>query len=254
MAYEIKQIQNLSAKIHHAWEAFKDIPAPAAAPATLAAMIDHTLLKPEASRRQIEALCDEAAEYRFASVCVNPVWVPLCANALRGSAVKVCTVIGFPLGASSTVVKAAETMRAIDDGATEVDMVLAVGLLKSGLLEDTLLDIHAVVDAAHQRGVLAKVILETCLLSEEEKLIASQLSVQAGADFVKTSTGFSTGGATREDVFLLRQAVGPDIGVKASGGIRTYADAISMIHAGASRLGASAGVKIVQEARTVSAE
>jgi len=252
MSHEIKRTQPLLAKINRAWLEHEKTEVPPVSAEKLAGMIDHTLLKPEATRAQIEKLCAEAKEYSFASVCVNPVWVPLCSAELEGSPVKVCTVVGFPLGANSNVIKAAETMKAIQDGATEIDMVMAVGLLKSGLEEDTLLDIRAVTDAAHDRGAIVKVILENCLLSEEEKITACELSLQAGADFVKTSTGFSSGGATLQDVFLMRQVVGPEAGVKAAGGIRKYADAAAAVHAGASRLGASAGVKIVEEARAAS--
>ncbi|HMN13037.1 MAG TPA: deoxyribose-phosphate aldolase [Bellilinea sp.] len=248
MSHDTKQIQPLAAQIHRGWLDHEKTTAPDVSAKKLAGMIDHTLLKPEATREQIVKLCAEAREHEFASVCVNPVWVPLCAAELEGSPVKVCTVVGFPLGANSSVIKAAETMKAIQDGATEIDMVLAVGLLKSGLREDTLFDIRSVTDAAHDRGAIVKVILENCLLTLEEKILACQLCLEAGADFVKTSTGFAAGGATLEDVYLMRQVVGPDVGVKAAGGIRTYADAVAVVHAGASRLGASAGVKIIEGA------
>lgn len=213
----------------------------------LAAMIDHTLLKPDATPGQIDQLCAEARKYQFASVCVNPVHVHRCAQALRGSPVKVCTVIGFPLGASASEVKAFEARKAIQDGAAELDMVINVGLLKGGELPQVQQDIHSVVEAAAPAGALVKVIIEACLLTDAEKVTACQLSQAAGVDFVKTSTGFSSGGATPEDVALMRQTVGPEIGVKAAGGVRTLADAQRMIAAGASRLGSSAGVKIMLE-------
>jgi len=212
----------------------------------LAKMIDHTLLKPDATPDQIAQLCFEARKYQFASVCVNPAWVKLCAQLLEGSPVKVCTVIGFPLGATASEVKAFETTNAIDQGATEIDMVINIGALKARELELVAKDIRGVVNAAHARGMIVKVILETALLSDEEKTIACLLSKEAEADFVKTSTGFSGGGATVHDIALMRQAVGPEMGVKASGGVRTYEDAESMIKAGATRIGASAGVKILQ--------
>jgi deoxyribose-phosphate aldolase len=211
----------------------------------LASLIDHTLLKPEATRDQVEQLCREAAQFCFASVCVNPVWVPLCAEILRGSGVKVCTVIGFPSGAHSPDVKAYETRRAVEQGAEEVDMVINIGALKSkdyALVEN---DIRGVVQAAG-RSTVVKVILETSLLTREEKIMGSSLSKAAGADFVKTSTGFAGGGATVEDVKLMRETVGPEIGVKASGGIRSKEDVEAMVEAGANRIGASAGIKIVR--------
>jgi deoxyribose-phosphate aldolase len=212
----------------------------------LAKMIDHTLLKPDATPEQIAQLCFEARKYEFASVCVNPTWVKLCAQLLEGSPVKVCTVIGFPLGATASEVKAFEARNAIDQGASEIDMVINIGALKARELEFVAKDIRGVVNAAHSRGMIVKVILETVLLTDEEKTIACLLSKEAGADFVKTSTGFAGGGATVHDVALMRRAVGPEIGVKASGGVRTYEDAESMIKAGATRIGASAGVKILQ--------
>jgi len=214
----------------------------------IARWIDHTLLKPEATRPQVRLICQEALEYGFASVCVNPGFVPLVAETLAGSPVEVCTVIGFPLGASLTAAKAAETGLAIEAGATEVDMVLNIGALKGQAYDQALADIQAVVRVAREQNVLVKVILETALLTREEKIMACLLCQEAGADFVKTSTGFSSGGATCEDVTLMRRVVGPQMGVKASGGIRTYADAVAMIRAGANRLGASAGVAIVKEA------
>jgi deoxyribose-phosphate aldolase len=209
-----------------------------------AKMIDHTLLKAEATQEQIIKLCEEAREYGFASVCVNPVWVKTATKELKGSDVKVCTVIGFPLGASTTTVKAFETEDAIKNGAEEVDMVMAIGLLKSGEDEAVEADIRAVVDAARGKA-LVKVIIETSLLTEEEKVRACEISIRAGADFVKTSTGFSTGGATVEDVALLRKVVGYNVGVKASGGIRDVNDLKAMVEAGANRIGASSGVKIM---------
>lgn len=210
----------------------------------IARMIDHTALKPDTTENQIIKLCEEAKEYHFASVCVNPTWVKKSAEQLAGTEVKVCTVIGFPLGANTPEVKAFETDQAIKDGATEVDMVINIGALKDGNNELVERDIKAVVDAAKGRA-LTKVIIETCLLTDEEKVRACELAVKAGADYVKTSTGFSTGGATKEDIALMRKTVGPDIGVKASGGVRNAADAEAMIAAGATRIGASAGIEIV---------
>jgi deoxyribose-phosphate aldolase len=210
----------------------------------VAKMIDHTLLKADATKDQIEKICAEAKEYNFASVCVNPTWVKLSSDLLNGTEVKVCTVIGFPLGASTPETKAVETKNAIENGATEVDMVINIGALKGGDNELVERDIRAVVDAAKGKA-LTKVIIETCLLTEEEKVRACELSVKAGADFVKTSTGFSTGGATAEDIALMRKTVGPDLGVKASGGVRSAEDAQKMIEAGATRIGASSGAAIV---------
>ncbi|EPD54383.1 deoxyribose-phosphate aldolase [Paenisporosarcina sp. HGH0030] len=211
----------------------------------IASMIDHTLLKPEATKEQIEKLCAEAKEYTFASVCVNPTWVKTSAELLTGTPVKVCTVIGFPLGASTPETKAFETTDAINNGAGEIDMVLNVGAMKSQDMDLVKRDVEAVVNAAKGKAIV-KVILETCLLTKEEIKVASQLSKDAGADFVKTSTGFSTGGATFEDVALMREVVGPDLGVKASGGVRSLEDVQKMIEAGATRIGASSGVQIVQ--------
>ncbi|MED1468297.1 deoxyribose-phosphate aldolase [Bacillus salipaludis] len=211
----------------------------------IAAMIDHTLLKPDATRQQIETLCQEAKEYKFFSVCVNPGWVKTCSDLLNGSDVKVCTVIGFPLGATTSETKAFETKNAIDHGADEVDMVINIGALKDHNDQLVESDIRAVVDAAEARA-LTKVIIETSLLTQEEKIRACQLAVQAGADFVKTSTGFSSGGATIEDIALMRQTVGPELGVKASGGVRSTEDALKMIEAGATRIGASSGVAILK--------
>jgi deoxyribose-phosphate aldolase len=213
-----------------------------------ASLIDHTLLKPEATEDDIRRLCEEAAQFRFASVCVNPTWVRASACHLRGTHVPVCTVIGFPLGATLPDVKAYEARRAIFDGAREVDMVINIGALKSG--DDCAVehDIHSVVEVAHEYDVICKVIIETALLTDEEKVRASLAAKRAGADFVKTSTGFSKGGATVADVALMRQAVGPDLGVKASGGVKGLEDARKMVEAGATRIGASVGVKIAQEA------
>jgi deoxyribose-phosphate aldolase len=219
----------------------------AGAAAEVAGYIDHTLLKPEATRAEIEKLCQEARTYTFASVCVNPVWVKECAFALYGSPVKVCTVVGFPLGAALADVKAYETRRAIFDGATEIDMVINIGALKSGDNDTVKRDIGAVVEAAHDACAIVKVIIETALLTDEEKIRACLLAKDVSADFVKTSTGFSKGGATVADIELMRRTVGAEIGVKAAGGVRDLASAREMIAAGATRIGASAGVKIVQE-------
>ncbi|MEZ0230601.1 MAG: deoxyribose-phosphate aldolase [Planctomycetota bacterium] len=211
----------------------------------IAAAIDHTLLKPEATKDEVTYLCAEAAKYVFASVCVNPFWVPLCAKLLKGHPVAVCTVVGFPLGANRSDTKAEEARRAIAEGATEIDMVLNVGALKSGMIDVVEQDIRAVREAT--RGVILKVILETALLNDEQKIAACEASKRADADFVKTSTGFSTGGATAADVALMRRVVGDEMGVKASGGVRTKKDATLMMNAGATRIGASASVKILQE-------
>jgi deoxyribose-phosphate aldolase len=219
------------------------------APGGVAGLIDHTLLKPDATREEIEKLCREAAEFRFATVCVNPAWVALAAARLRGTPVGVCSVVGFPLGATTADVKQFETRRAIFDGATEIDMVINVGALKSGDLRTVERDIEAVVDACRQCGVISKVIIEAALLTDEEKVTASTLCKAAGADFVKTSTGFASGGATVADVALMRRVVGAEMGVKAAGGVRDLQGLHAMVAAGASRVGASAGVKIVQESR-----
>lgn len=213
----------------------------------LARLIDHTLLKPEATQEQIAVLCLEAVEHNFCSVCINPYWVSIVANLLQGSPVKVCTVIGFPLGATTTRTKALEAEEAIAQGANEVDMVLNVGAFKSGAYDLVINDIKAVVRSAQGKAIV-KVILETGLLNETEKIKASELSVEAGANFVKTSTGFGPGGATVEDISLMRRTVGPEIGVKASGGVRDYDTAVAMIIAGASRIGTSSGVKIINGA------
>ena len=211
----------------------------------LAAIIDHTLLKPETTESQIRKLCGEARQWRFASVCVNPRWVKVASEALAGCDVKVCTVIGFPLGADVTAVKVAEARQAISDGADELDMVISIGDLKAGDDEVVESDIRAVREAAGER--IVKVIIEACLLTDKEKERACSLAVHAGADFVKTSTGFSKGGATVHDVALMRRVVGPEVGVKAAGGIRTREDALAMVAAGANRIGASAGVAICSE-------
>ena len=212
---------------------------------TLSSTIDHTLLKPDATAQEIDELCDEAARHRFASVCVNGTWVKRCAEILSGSGVLVCTVVGFPLGASAPEVKAYEARRAIEDGACEVDMVLNVGALKSGDDEYVRRDIAGLAEVCHRLGARLKVILETCLLTDEEKVRACRLAQAANADFVKTSTGFSSGGATIEDVSLMRRTVGPSMGVKASGGVRDTGAAKAMLDAGATRIGASASVAIV---------
>lgn len=212
---------------------------------SIARMIDHTMLKADAVQADIAKLVEEAKQYQFASVCVNPTWVAYCAEQLAGTEVKVCTVIGFPLGASTSAVKALETQDAIANGATEVDMVINIGELKAGNDEFVQKDIEAVVKAASGKA-LVKVIIETCLLTDEQKVRACELAVKAGADFVKTSTGFSTGGATREDVALMRKTVGQQAGVKASGGVRSLEDVNSMIEAGATRIGASSGVSIMK--------
>ena len=219
------------------------------APGGVAGLIDHTLLKPDATRADIERLCREAAEFHFATVCVNPTWVALSASLLRGSGVGVCSVVGFPLGATTADVKQYETRRAIFDGAAEIDMVINVGALKSGDLRTVERDIEAVVDPCRQCGVISKVIIEAALLTDDEKIAASTLSKAAGADFVKTSTGFGPGGATAADVALMRRVVGAEMGVKAAGGVRDLEGLKAMVAAGATRVGASAGVKIVQESK-----
>ncbi len=223
-------------------------------PQELARLIDHTALKPDTTEARIRTLCDEARRYGFAAVCVNPCYVPLAAELLQGSAVAVCTVVGFPLGANRTAIKAAEAEQAIRDGAAELDMVLNIGFLKSGRLQEVLEDIRAVVDVARaarppagRDRTLVKVILETALLTDAEKETACRLALEAGADFVKTSTGFAGGGATVEDVALMRRVVGDRMGVKASGGIRTRAQAEALVAAGANRLGTSAGVALIQD-------
>ena len=214
----------------------------------VAALIDHTLLKPEATRGEIEQLCREAGEFRFATVCVNPTWVAVAASRLRSLGVGVCSVVGFPLGATTSDVKHYETRRAIFDGATEIDMVINIGALKSGDLRLVERDIEAVTSPCRDGGILSKVIIETALLSDEEKVTACTLARAAGADFVKTSTGFARAGATAADVALMRRVVGAEMGVKAAGGVRDFEGLRAMVAAGASRIGASAGVRIVREA------
>jgi deoxyribose-phosphate aldolase len=219
------------------------------APSDVAAMIDHTLLKPDATRHDIEELCREATTFKFATVCVNPTWVALSARLLAGSGVGVCSVVGFPLGANTADVKGYETQRAIFDGAREIDMVINVGALKSGDLAIVERDIEAVTVPCRQCGVLSKVIIEAALITDAEKVSACTLAKAAGADYVKTSTGFGPGGATAADVALMRRVVGAEMGVKAAGGVRDLEGVRAMIAAGATRVGASAGVKIVQQAR-----
>jgi len=219
------------------------------APPALASMIDHTLLKPDATREHIEALCREAAQFQFATVCVNPTWVAACARLLAGSGVGVCSVVGFPLGATTADVKSYETRRAIFDGAREVDMVINVGALKSGDFAVVERDIEAVTVPCRDGGATSKVIIEAALLTDDEKVTACTLAKAAGADYVKTSTGFGPGGATAADVALMRRVVGAEMGIKAAGGIRDLQGLKAMVAAGATRVGASAGVKILQEAR-----
>ena len=224
------------------------------APAGVALMIDHTLLKPDATRADIDELCREAAQFKFATVCINPTWVALAVRLLSGSGVRVCSVVGFPLGATTSDVKGYETQRAIFDGASEIDMVINVGALKSGDLRLVERDIEAVVGPCRACGALSKVIIEAALLTDDEKVTACTLAKAAGADYVKTSTGFGPGGATAADVALMRRIVGADMGVKAAGGVRDLEGMQAMIAAGASRVGASAGVKIVQQARNAQAK
>jgi deoxyribose-phosphate aldolase len=219
------------------------------APAGVASMIDHTLLKPDATRANIEELCREAAQFKFATVCVNPTWVAAASRLLAGSGVGVCSVVGFPLGATTPDVKGYETQRAIFDGAREIDMVINIGALKSGELRVVERDIEAVTTPCRSCGALSKVIIEAALLTDDEKITACTIAKAAGADYVKTSTGFASGGATPADVALMRRVVGADMGVKAAGGVRDLDGMKAMIAAGASRVGASAGVKIVQQAR-----
>jgi len=228
-------------------------PAVSEVAADIAGLIDHTLLKPEASRADIRKLCYEAVRFSFASVCINPWYVPLAAELVRGSPVKVCTVAGFPLGATLPQVKIYEAEEAIKLGAQEIDMVINIGALKSGQDDVVELDIRGVVEASHRGGAITKVILETALLTLEEKVRACVASKNAGADFVKTSTGFGPAGATAEDVALMRAVVGKDVGVKAAGGIRSLEDLKNMVSAGATRIGASASVRILEQARGVSA-
>lgn len=223
------------------------------APQNIASLIDHTLLKPEATSAQIRKLCEEALHYKFATVCVNPCYVALAAEMVRGSPVKVCTVSGFPLGASTTDAKIFEAQEAISHGAREIDMVMNVGALKSGDDSACEADIRRVVEGCHRGKAICKVILENALLTDEEKVRACKLAKNAGADYVKTSTGFGPGGATAEDVARMRATVGPKMGVKAAGGIRTYEDLLKMFNAGATRIGSSSSVKIIQESRAVNA-
>ena len=213
----------------------------------IASLIDHTLLKPNATKQQLIQLCEEAKNFGFASICVNPANVAFCKDLLKDSKIPVCTVIGFPLGATSTLAKFAEVKHALQDGASEFDMVINIGALKSGDLDSVYNDIYSVVQAAD--GNIVKVIIETCLLTEEEKVVACNISKDAGEHFVKTSTGFSTGGATVEDIKLMRETVGKDMGVKASGGIKTLADLTVMVKAGANRIGTSSGVQIISYAK-----
>lgn len=248
-------MDDLIERVSSRLQAVPGLPAPLSAPPhdaghpkadqPIASYIDHTLLKPEATPAQIDQLCAEARQYGFASVCVNPAYVPLCAQLLAGSGVAVCTVAGFPLGATTSGVKSYETREAIAHGAREVDMVMAIGRLKADDYAFVYEDMVAVVASCHASAALCKVILETVLLDDEEKVAACLLAVWAGADFVKTSTGFAGGGATVADVALMRRAVGPRIGVKAAGGVRTRTEAQAMIAAGATRIGTSAGVAIV---------
>ena len=216
------------------------------APGNIASFIDHTLLKPEASEADILKVCAEAAEYRFKSVCVNPVWVKTVKKALKGSGVLTCSVVGFPLGATPTDVKTFEARGAVLDGADEVDMVINIAAARAGDKGALVEDITAVAEAVHASGAILKVIIETALLDDARKVLACEAAVEAGADFVKTSTGFNGGGATAEDIALMRRTVGPDLGVKASGGVRSLADAQAMIAAGATRIGASSGISIVK--------
>lgn len=213
--------------------------------ASLATYIDHTLLKPDASREQILTLCREAVEYSFKSVCVNPLWVSTVRTVVKDTGVLTCSVIGFPLGATPTEVKVFEARGAVADGADEIDMVIDIAAARAGEKDALVQDIRAVAEAVHEQDAVLKVIIETALLSDDQKILACEAAVEAGADFVKTSTGFNGGGATVEDVALMRRTVGPDIGVKASGGVRSLADARAMIEAGATRIGASSGVAIV---------
>jgi deoxyribose-phosphate aldolase len=215
----------------------------------ISSLIDHTILKADATRQDVLKVCAEAREHGFASVCVNSYWVPLVSQELKNSAVKVCTVVGFPLGANSTEAKVSEATSAIGHGAQEIDMVINIGELRAGAWEAVESDISAVVNASHAHGAIVKVILETALLDDPQKIKACELAKAAHADFVKTSTGFSTAGATVHDIELMRRTVGPGVGVKASGGIRTWEDFQSMVAAGASRIGASASVKILEASR-----
>lgn len=244
---ELPELLSLAQEYEHE---LPPAPAPQSVPVggQIASWIDHTLLKPEATAAQIKTLCQEALQHHFASVCVNPAYVPLACGLLGDAPEVVCTVIGFPLGALLPEFKVYEALACVNDGASEIDMVINIGALKSEAYGLVMNEIQAVSQTAHNQGAITKVILETASLTRREKILACLISKAAGADFVKTSTGFGTGGATVEDVDLMRRVVGAEMGVKASGGIRTYADAMAMIKAGANRLGASAGVKILQEA------
>ncbi len=246
--------QNLQQKIQHLFQQVSSLPievkVPTLSSSQLAHMIDHTLLKPEATTSQIERLCNEAKQFSFASVCVNPSYIPLCAKILNNTSVKVCTVIGFPLGATLTSIKKYETEQAIKNGATEIDMVINIGQLKSGEYEYVQNDIAEVVQAAKSYNIITKVIIETSLLTEEEKIAACLLTKEAKADFVKTSTGFNGGGATEKDITLIKYVVGNTMSVKASGGIRNRETALKLIACGAKRLGTSAGIAIVNDAPT----
>lgn len=239
----IDEILRLADQYEHALPPMPELPAAAA----LERLIDHTILKADALPIQVERLCEEARAHHFAAVCVNSVYVPLAAHLLAGSDTAVCTVVGFPLGASLTPAKVAETHAAAEAGAVEIDMVIPVGLLKGEEYAAVLEDIRAVVAAAHAHGALVKVILENCYLNRREKIIACLLCKEAGAEFVKTSTGFGPTGATAEDVQLMRRVVGAKLGVKAAGGVRSLADARAMLAAGATRLGTSSGVRLIQE-------
>jgi deoxyribose-phosphate aldolase len=243
--------ERIATRIQDVLAAPSSIPTPSSklSAAQIAGMIDHTLLKPEATEGQIAELCQQALDYHFAAVCVNPTYVALCCKLLQGSGVEVACVAGFPLGATLPEVKAYEAQRSILFGATEVDMVINVGALKSQEYVLVQQDVATVAQACHAKGAILKVIIEAALLTDDEKIAACYLAQEAGADFVKTSTGFGPGGATVEDVALMRRTVGPTMGIKAAGGIRTYRDALAMIGAGATRIGASAGCTIVQQAR-----
>jgi deoxyribose-phosphate aldolase len=247
---ELSQLVSLAQDYEHQ---LPPAPAPPAIPEgkKIAGWIDHTLLKPEATAVQIRVLCQEALEHHFASVCINPVFVPLACGLIGDAPEAICTVVGFPLGAVLPEFKVYETLACVNAGASEIDMVINIGALKSEAFGLIMNEIQAVTGTAHNQGAITKIILETALLTRREKILACLISKAAGADFVKTSTGFGTGGATIEDVELMRRVVGSEMGVKAAGGIRTYTEALAMIKAGASRLGASAGVKIVQEAEAI---
>jgi deoxyribose-phosphate aldolase len=243
----LSEILQLAKAYENELPAMPELPA-APQGAEVARWIDHTILKPEATAQQVKKICEEALEYSFASVCINPSFVPLAAGLLSGSDVETCTVVGFPLGATMPTVKMAETLTVIAMGATEIDMVINIGALKAEAYGQVLNDIETIVQTAHHQRAIVKVIIETALLTQQEKIIACLLCKEAQADYVKTSTGFSTAGATVEDVELMRRVVGAKMGVKAAGGIRNLSDAQAMIAAGASRLGASAGVAIMKEA------